>query len=477
MTEPTEKSSDVTKKEPVAAFEKPVLDDKANKKAMDIVDENEDIEKPPKDFVHSEGGWGWVVVFAVSYNIGILVGMMNNFALIINKLDTVYNGTENHIFYASWVGASSNGIQFLLVSVASVFVGFFSSRKISVLGSLITVASCLASSFVTDIKLYFLTHSLILAVGQSMLLAGSMAILPHYFSKKLSFVNGIANAGASVLVVVLPVISREFLNNYGLKETFWFLAGLNVLAAVLSMTYISKLPLANNESIVKRLKKSFGVKVFKHLNYNIWLLGTFIGFFGYFIPIVNIDHHSIKTFPEFEPVIVNVVFSTAAGVAALIFGKLGDYTKFNPVHYHTGVWFVYGVVQISIPFATNFYIFCVQLVILGALDGIWLSFKVPIAAHLAGSSALANQASGYFHTAMAPLTVAGPAVAGYLYENYHNYDLAFYLGGTASLICCSILVFGILVPDLFAYTAKKKNNRIANEHFEKNVHLEEINYY
>jgi MFS family permease len=237
------------------------------------------------------------------------------------------------------------------------------------------------------------------------------------------------------------------------------------------------LPDNNSEGIVKRLKKSFGVKCFKHLNFNIWLLGTFIGFFGYFIPIVNIDHHSIKTFPDKEPVIVNVVFSTAAGVAALIFGKLGDYTRFNPVHYHTGVWFVYGVVQMSIPFATNFYIFLVQLIILGALDGIWLSFKVPIACHLVGSSALANQASGYFHTAMAPLTVAGPAVAGWLYERYHNYDLAFYLGGTASLICCSILVVGILVPDLFRYAIKRKNNKIANEHFKKNVNLEEINYY
>ena len=62
--------------------------------------EMEVAEKPPKDFVYKEGGWGWVVVIATSYCFGILVGMMNNYALIYNKLEIVYNGTENHVFYA-----------------------------------------------------------------------------------------------------------------------------------------------------------------------------------------------------------------------------------------------------------------------------------------------------------------------------------------------------------------------------------------
>lgn len=68
--------------------------------AKDSMEEMEVIEKPPKDFVYKEGGWGWVVVIATSYCFGILVGMMNNYALIYNKFEIVYNGTENHIFYA-----------------------------------------------------------------------------------------------------------------------------------------------------------------------------------------------------------------------------------------------------------------------------------------------------------------------------------------------------------------------------------------
>ena len=83
--------------------DKPVVADTYTSKAKEIealteVDPSQ--SKPPKNFVYKEGGWGWVVVIATSYCFGILVGMMNNYALIYNKLEIVYNGTENHVFYA-----------------------------------------------------------------------------------------------------------------------------------------------------------------------------------------------------------------------------------------------------------------------------------------------------------------------------------------------------------------------------------------
>ncbi len=52
------------------------------------------------DFKYREGGWGWVVVIASAYSFGILYGMVGNYALIFNKFEEVYNGTENHVFYA-----------------------------------------------------------------------------------------------------------------------------------------------------------------------------------------------------------------------------------------------------------------------------------------------------------------------------------------------------------------------------------------
>lgn len=68
---------------------------------MSIPDEKEEKSVTEEiDFIHAEGGWGWIVVLATGYCFGCLMGMINNYALIYNEFDKVYNGTPNHIFYA-----------------------------------------------------------------------------------------------------------------------------------------------------------------------------------------------------------------------------------------------------------------------------------------------------------------------------------------------------------------------------------------
>ena len=82
------------------------------------------------------------------------------------------------------------------------------------------------------------------------------------------------------------------------------------------------------------------------------------------------------------------------------------------------------------------------------MDGILLCFIVPISYDLVKSSSLANQATGYYHAALAPTTIAGPAIAGRIYEVYHSYNNAFYLGGGCCLFAAFLLFSLILVPDL-----------------------------
>jgi hypothetical protein len=82
------------------------------------------------------------------------------------------------------------------------------------------------------------------------------------------------------------------------------------------------------------------------------------------------------------------------------------------------------------------------------MDGILLCFIVPISYDLVKSSTLSNQATGYYHLAFAPTTIAGPAVAGRIYEVCHSYNNAFYLGGFTCLLASFILFVFIAIPDI-----------------------------
>ena len=185
------------------------------------------------------------------------------------------------------------------------------------------------------------------------------------------------------------------------------------------------------------------------------------------------DHHSEQVFPGYNPVILNICFGSASGVAAIVFGAIGDFSKFNRVHYHTLVFLIYGTVQISIPFASHFYMLVAQFSVLGIMDGIMLCFIVSITCDLVKSPKLSNQASGYYHLSMFPMAIAGPAIAAEFYEMYQNYDYSFYIGGCSSLIAAFILIGFILIPDLFRNFQVKPFISIIKKSIYFNIYLKQ----
>lgn len=129
---------------------------------------------------------------------------------------------------------------------------------------------------------------LVFAMGQAMLLASSLSILPHYFQKKLSLANGIATFLCAIIIVLLPTVTSIILNRIGLTVAFYFLAALNSLTILCCATYKPLLPDNKEMSVRNRLKDAFGIEVLKKPKYVVWCVATFFGMFGYLIPIVNI---------------------------------------------------------------------------------------------------------------------------------------------------------------------------------------------
>ena len=136
---------------------------------------------------------------------------------------------------------------------------------------------------------FFCLKGVFLSIGQAILLSSTFAILPHYFSKKLSLANGLMNALASVIVVLLPICISSILHSHNLSEAFLFLAFLNIIASLFSITYIAQLPMNNDQvSMLVKVKQSFGLRILRMPRYVLWCIASFIAMFGYLIPIITI---------------------------------------------------------------------------------------------------------------------------------------------------------------------------------------------
>jgi hypothetical protein len=91
----------------------------------------------------------------------------------------------------------------------------------------------------------------------------------------------------SIVILSLPIGTSAMLK-YGVPEAFYFLAGANSLVILGSLTFRPKLPRKQKESFAVKFKKSLALEVFKKTKFNIWCGASFIGYFGYMIPIVVI---------------------------------------------------------------------------------------------------------------------------------------------------------------------------------------------
>ena len=148
------------------------------------------------------------------------------------------------------------------------------------------------------------------AIGQAILLSSTLAILPHYFERKIALANGLMNFLAAIIVVAMPILTSLIVRHYSLVETFYFLALLNFVAALMCLSFKPCLA-ASSDTFKSRCSQSFSLQVFKDSKYVIWCCTTFIGWnldekknlkkslfikrplfnkgmFGYLIPIITI---------------------------------------------------------------------------------------------------------------------------------------------------------------------------------------------
>ena len=120
------------------------------------------------------------------------------------------------------------------------------------------------------------------------MLSSTLAILPHYFKQRLSFANGLMNCFASFIVICLPILTSIILHRFSLTEAFYFFSLLNLIGGLACLTYKPIIPVSlKNNSYMQSIKQSFGLEVLKEYEYVIWCLASFIGMFGYLMPIMT----------------------------------------------------------------------------------------------------------------------------------------------------------------------------------------------
>ncbi|XP_030261606.1 monocarboxylate transporter 10 [Sparus aurata] len=410
------------------------------------------------EFVHPEGGWGWIVMLAAMWCNGSVFGIQNAFGILFLSLLREF-GSENDEdlrFRTAWVGSLSMGMIFFCSPIVSVFTDVLGCRITAVGGAAVGLVGLLASSFVTSLGPMYFTYGIVFACGCSFAYQPSLVILGHYFKKRLGLVNGIVTAGSSIFTITLPFLLSGLLEKVGLQNTMRVLCILMFVLMLAGFTYKPLLPVKSSNtstgSHCPPMNRIFNINIWKSLGYRIWAFGIPAALYGYFVPYVHLMKHVEERFgPDASKEVLLMCIGITSGVGRLIFGRVADYVNgVNKVYLQVTSFFVIGLMSMMIPLCHIFGGLIAVCLLMGLFDGCFICIMAPIAFELVGAEDV-SQAIGFLLGLMSvPMTV-GPPIAGFLRDRLGNYDVAFYLAGIPPIIGGAVLC---LIPWV---EARRKN--------------------
>uniref|UniRef100_UPI0037E7D020 monocarboxylate transporter 10 n=1 Tax=Semicossyphus pulcher TaxID=241346 RepID=UPI0037E7D020 len=397
------------------------------------------------EFVHPEGGWGWIVMLAAMWCNGSVFGIQNAFGILFLSLLREFGSEDDDDlrFRTAWVGSLSMGMIFFCSPIVSVFTDVLGCRITAVGGAAVGLVGLLASSFVTSLGPMYFTYGIVFACGCSFAYQPSLVILGHYFKKRLGLVNGIVTAGSSFFTITLPFVLSSLLDWLGLQNTMRVLCILMFVLMLAGFTFKPLLPVKSSNTRTgkcPRMSQIFNVNIWKSLGYRIWAFGIPAALYGYFVPYVHLMKHVEERFgvdANKEVLLMCIGFTSFMG--RLIFGIVADYFNgVNKVYLQVTSFFVIGIMSMMIPLCNIFGGLIAVCLLMGLFDGCFISIMAPIAFELVGPDDV-SQAIGFLLGLMSvPMTV-GPPIAGFLRDRLGSYDVAFYLAGIPPLIGGAVL--------------------------------------
>ena len=187
--------------------------------------------------------------------------------------------------------------------VSSILSDKVGIRPTAFVGGLVACVGLIASAFVEQLELLYLTYGLLLGVGSALAYNPSLVILGHYFRKHMGLVNGLVSFGSAISTIALSFAFPRLLESIKIKYTFIFLAGLEFLVALGSLTFKPMITKKTNlahaalstESVREQMhecctltRKYLNMKIWRKRQYVVWILSLGVGLCGYFVPFFHL---------------------------------------------------------------------------------------------------------------------------------------------------------------------------------------------
>ncbi|KAL7951981.1 MFS general substrate transporter [Trichoderma barbatum] len=299
-------------------------------------------EKAPEEEEIRDGGYGWVIVAAVgiilahSFGINSMFGVFLAFYLKSNT----YPGATPLQF--AFIGGLCFSVAFLVPPLSTVLHRKVGVRLTVIVGGIFISGAYIAASFSETIWQLILSQGVCYGIGMGICFTATASMVPQWFKKRRSLANGLATGGTGFGGLTYSLAANAMIQRLGIAWTFRIMGIICFVVITASALFLK-----DHDKNVKANLKAFEWKLFKMLDFWLFLGWIWLASLGYVVVVFSLSAYAQQVgFSAQQGSLVSAMFNLSTGIGRPIIGFLCD--RFGTIRVTTLGTFISGLITFFI---------------------------------------------------------------------------------------------------------------------------------
>lgn len=392
--------------------------------------------------------YGWVVVAAAFAITFVGFGSAYTFSAFVPSLQLDFGASRGSV---SLVFSLAGFLYFAFGVVSGPLADRWGPRRLAMAGMVLVAVGLAFASAARTLNEVYVAYGLGIGLGVGCAYVPAVGAVQRWFVKRRGFASGLAVSGIGVGTLVMPVLAAWLIGHFGWRTAYLTLGGIAAIVGVGMSWFLASDPRdkgtgpdGDPPKAVEVAAANVGIttgEAIRTRQFAVLYLACLISSFGVFVPFVHLvpyaqDHH----IPPSAAVLLLGAIGIGSTLGRFFLGDLAD--RIGRQVFLMAMYLGMAAALAIWAFATSFWPLAGFALLFGIFYGGWVAILPAVVMdHFGGRNV--SSILGFLYTSVAIGTLAGPSIAGFIFDMSRSYTLPILVSVGMNLVAAGIAVAAV----------------------------------